>query len=97
MRGEICGIIVPRHEEILYGSVGRAASLRGQAPELAECVLPPGHTCDCHVFKTPEGQFIRWEDDWDCGCCEPEEDDRCYTYCEISLEEFKKLGGEERT
>lgn len=32
-----------------------------------------------------------WEDDYECGCCEPETDDRCYDFGEISPEEAMKL------
>lgn len=50
---------------------------------LAECVLGKAHY-EPHVFKTPEGKYIAWKDDMECGCCEPEEDDRCCFFWEIS-------------
>jgi hypothetical protein len=68
-----CGIIVPRREEILGSR---------EDGYLPECILNQNHKGP-HVFKTPEGKFVAWEDDWDCKCCESHEDSRCYTYFEI--------------
>ncbi len=74
-----CWIIVPRQHEIVD---------HRDDGYLAECILPYGHE-GFHVVHTPEGEYFYWEDDWDCDCCEPEEDSRCYIYGPIS--EFKVL------
>ncbi len=78
---ELCGIIVPRQEDIT-----------GDRHDgyLAECILKACHNGP-HVFQTPEGKYFSWEDDLDCGCCKPEEDDRCYLYQEITEEQFRAL------
>jgi hypothetical protein len=76
-----CGIIVPRRRDILG---------EGSDEYLPECIRGRGHRGP-HVFLTPEGKYIAWEDDWSCGCCKPEEDDRCYTYGEITEDDFRAL------
>jgi hypothetical protein len=73
----ICGIIMPRQTDVV--------SHRNDG-YLAECILESGHLGH-HIVKTLEGKFYAWEDDWGCGCCEPDEDDRCYTYWELSEQE----------
>lgn len=78
----ICGIIAPRQSDI----VGH----RGDG-YLAECILPYGYH-DKHLVRTPEGKFFVWEDDWDCDCCKPDEDDRCYVWKEISEPRAIELG-----
>ena len=76
-----CGIIVARREDILgYRSDGY----------LPECIRGRCH-CGPHVFLTPEGKYFSWEDDWKCGCCTPEEDDRCYLYQEITKDDYLAL------
>lgn len=76
-----CGIIVPRKEDII-----------GYRPDgyLPDCIRKSCHRGP-HVFLTPEGKYYSWEDDWKCGCCKPEDDDRCYLYQEITEEDFLKL------
>ena len=76
----LCGIIVPRQENIVSNETGY----------LAECILPKGHFCP-HVIKTPGGKYFQWKDDMNCGCCTPEEDDRCYEYWEITEPEVRRL------
>lgn len=49
----------------------------------ADCVLPVAHGGP-HEFVTPKGRRIAWEDDDSCGCCSPEEDDRCTVYWEVT-------------
>ena len=73
-----CGIIVARRHDIL-----------GDRKDgyLPVCVLRRNHIGP-HAFRTPEGKIFIWEDDWKCGCCAPDEDERCYTYGEISEKEF---------
>jgi hypothetical protein len=77
----ICGIIIPRREEIL-----------GDRPDgyLPGCIRGRGHSGP-HVFLTPEGKYFSWEDDWDCGCCKLEEDERCCLYQEITEGDFLAL------
>ena len=79
----LCGIIVPRQEEIID-------FIYDDGKYLAECIRGACHNGP-HVFLTPEGKYIQWEDDLDCGCCRPEEDEPCYTYNEITKEEFLAL------
>lgn len=73
-----CEIIVPRQKNVVgYRDDGY----------LAECILPDEHWSNpnsYHVVKTPEGKYFAWKDDWECDCCEPEEDGRCYVWWEIS-------------
>ncbi len=78
MSANICGIIVPRYQEI----VGERRD--GYLPQ---CVLARDHRGP-HVFRTPEGELVAWEDDWNCGCCSPEEDDRCYVYWPVTREDI---------
>jgi len=77
---ELCYANPPRKEDIFqdYGKCDTS------------CILPTAHWC-AHVFKLPDGRYIQWEDDFECDCCEPEEEDRCYTYGPISEEEVAKL------
>lgn len=76
-----CGIIVPRMKDII-----------GERSDnyLPECIRKRYHLGP-HVFLTPEGKYISWEDDYECGCCEPEDTDRCYVYRDITKEDFLVL------
>lgn len=77
----LCGIIVPRQNCVVgYRDDGY----------LAECILPYGHY-DFHVVRTPEDEYFAWWDDWDCDCCGPEEDQRCYVYTRIEESEVLAL------
>lgn len=77
----VCNVIVPRQSHIV--------GVRDDG-YLAACIRTSGHP-DKHLIKTPEGKFFTWEDDWDCGCCRPDEDDRCYDFEEITEQEAIKL------
>ncbi|MEI7480122.1 MAG: hypothetical protein WCJ59_00660 [bacterium] len=77
----LCKIILPRQAEIVGDKDGTY---------FAECIRKRCHSGP-HVFISPEGKYISWEDDWNCGCCRPEENDRCYTYVEISETDFLAL------
>lgn len=66
-----CGIIPPRRDEI----IGERSD--GYLPE---CILPKCHRSEHHLFLTPEGEYIKWEDDINCGCFKPEEEDRSVGY-----------------
>lgn len=79
---EICGIVPPRRHELL-----RYEDLQC----LCECIIPVDVLHSSHVFQKPDGSYMAWADDWECGCCEPEEHDRCYTYWEITEDEVHKL------
>lgn len=85
---ELCNILPARLNELLrhYGYYGD-----DQKECDASCVLPYAHFCLCHVFRLPDGRYIKWEDDYDCDCCEPDEEDRCYSSGEVSKEEVDKL------
>lgn len=78
---EICGIIVPRREDIL--------GYRNDE-YLPVCIRPRCHSGP-HVIKMPEGIYYAWEDDWSCGCCRPEEEDRCIHYWKIDEEDIPNL------
>jgi hypothetical protein len=67
MKATSCGIIAPRQEEMCGVDRG---------DYLAECVLPRSHY-GAHEFVTPDGRRYAWEYDYKCGCCPPEEDQRC--------------------
>jgi hypothetical protein len=79
-----CGIIATRQEDII-----------GNRDDgyFAECILER-HGWGPHVFRTPEGKIYAWEDDMECGCCEPDEDDRCTIYWEISETDLPKYQNE---
>lgn len=77
----ICGIVPPRRE----GVVGHRSD-----NYLGECILEKAHLPP-HLIKTPEGKYIEWEDDPNCGCCEPGEDDCCYLYSEVTEERAGQL------
>ena len=79
----ICGIIAPRQSDIV--------GYRGDG-YLAECILPYAHFGRPHVIRTPEGKFWAWEDDAECGCCEPDEVDRCYSFEEITPDKASECG-----
>jgi len=76
-----CGIMPVRHRDIIGDR---------EDNYLPECILPHDRTCPC-LIKTPEGRYFQWEDDDDCGCCPPEEDDRCYLYWEVTKEKAEEL------
>jgi hypothetical protein len=75
-----CGIVVQRRENDM--------GLKGTG---GECLRPMSHTDGRHLFKNPEGDYYTWEDDYDCGCCAPEEIDRCFVYGRVSEEEAQCL------
>lgn len=54
------------------------------------CLRLHPHWTGPHVFKTKDGRYFSWEDD-ECGCCEPEDTERCFVYEEISETEALKL------
>ncbi len=76
----LCHTLPPRREYIfqVYGKCN------------PECILPYAHWCG-HVFHLSDGRHVQWEDDWDCGCCEPDEEDRCYDTWFVSEEEVTEL------
>ena len=76
-----CGIIVPRREDIVGYS---------HDSYMAECILVRNHLGP-HVIELPGGKLIAWENDWECGCCKPEEDDRCFLYWEIQESDIPNL------
>jgi hypothetical protein len=78
---QICGIIPPRHRQVI------GYRRDGYVPE---CIRP-SHQMEPHIFLTPEGKYFAWQDDWDCDCCTPEEEDRCYVVGEISEAEALRL------
>jgi hypothetical protein len=78
---ECCWILPPRPEDMIGPR---------QDGYMPECLLPKPHYTP-HVFKTPEGKYIAWEDDMECGCCEPDEDDRCAVFWQISKQEFEEM------
>ncbi len=79
----MCLTIPPRREDII-----------GHRDDdyMGECILP--EHWGPHVLLTPEGQYIRWKTDCDCDpdcVCHDEEGDECYTFGEISFEEFQRI------
>lgn len=61
-----CGILPTRH----WGS---------NLGTCSECPLPQGHLGPHHSISSRYG-LIEWEDDYECGCCEPEDSDRCFWF-----------------
>ncbi len=76
---DICGIIVPRRDEIVVDE-----------RDIPECILSERHDGP-HLIKTLEGKYFQWEDDFECGCCKPDEDNRCYSFGEISEKVAQKI------
>lgn len=81
---EVCGIIPPRQDKILNHEF--------ESHEYtASCIRVVAHNGP-HLILTPSGKYIAWEDDDDCGCCSPEEDDRCCVYWPVTnAKELQKL------
>ena len=76
-----CGIIPPRSQDIIGDRLD---------DYLGECILKRAHLSP-HLIKTPEGRYIQWEDDPNCDCCQPSEDDHCYVSNEITEERARQL------
>jgi hypothetical protein len=53
--------------------------------------MPNIHYTKPHLVKTPEGKFYIWEDDDNCDCCRPGDDDQCYVFSEITEAEAELL------
>jgi len=77
---DVCGIIATRQRQM----VGYRHN-----HYVASCILTGSHQYGPHVIKTPDNKYIAWEDDMDCGCCEPEESDRCTIFWEIREDELQ--------
>ncbi len=87
MPREICAILPPREDDLLRRILGT-----DQGNYSPGCILPPGHYNSPHVFQTPDGKYFAWEDDYTCDCCpDPSDFEHCYTYREISEEEFRQM------
>lgn len=56
-----------------------------------DCLLPHGHHNKEHLFMNPDGEYFIWADDFQCGCCDPETEDRCFYYEKISTEDAQAL------
>ena len=52
------------------------------------CIKPNRHN-DAHVFKNDRGEYVEWEDNYDCPdlntCSCPEEGDMCIVYSRIDF------------
>jgi hypothetical protein len=80
MTERICGILVPRKEwDMHVGNDG------------GECLRSSSHTDGKHVLRNANGEYITWEDDPSCGCCEPGEDEHCFFYKKISQAQALRL------
>lgn len=84
MADEICGIIAPRQEDPLN------YDLFENKGSSAECIRTYAHFGP-HLVKTPSGKYFVWESEDDCGCCEIDDPDRCFTFGEITKEDAEKL------
>jgi hypothetical protein len=42
-------------------------------------------------MRIPDGRLIAWEDDWTCGCCKAEEEDRCVNFWYITEADLEAL------
>jgi len=65
---ETCGILPPGH------------ALQGDLKGCTGCTLPHGHTGRSHQDKSDRHGWVLWEDDYECGCCAPDEHDRCISF-----------------
>lgn len=81
MRVGTCGIIVPRRNDPAF----RLGSENG------DCLRYEFHTDGKHLFRNDRGEYILWEDDYSCGCCAPDEADRCTVFGFITEEEAREL------
>jgi hypothetical protein len=82
----ICYILPPR-----MGSTLRLIDAPpGSDPS---CLLASANHPEEHVFRLSDGRYFAWKDDWECDCCKPEEDDRCYVIWELTAEELRKYKG----
>ncbi len=76
-----CSTIFPR--------AGDFESQFGSEEHLSGCILSASHAGP-HVTKTVDGQFVQWESDYNCGCCGPDEDDRCVIFQKIEEKDVPK-------
>ncbi len=59
-----------------------------------ECLRAAPHRDGRHVFKTPDGRYMAWQDDYSCDCCGVDDDeagDRCFIFVEITEQEALEL------
>lgn len=68
----LCGILFPGSEYDFKDDTG--------------CLKPSGHN-DAHICKTPTGETVQWEDDYDCecGCWGDDDGIVCMLYSYTSL------------
>ena len=82
MNHKLCGI----------GPPGRETHNTGLDPAVSSgCLRPYAHNDFKHLFLNKYGKYILIEDDFECDCCAPEEDERCFVYQEVSEETAHKL------
>jgi hypothetical protein len=70
-----CGVIIPRKDSLFIKFTDSGI--------VCDCVLPIGHYGP-HIFRGSGGKYYQWEVDFSCDCCEPEDDDHCFVYGEVS-------------
>lgn len=75
-------------KKIVCGSI----FTRTDFEDISGCLKPNGHN-DYHVCKTKDGDFVAWEDDYNCkcGCWDDYENDEevCMVYWKVI--DFKKI------
>lgn len=87
MSERTCGIIARRFESMMTANY----SGRREDDYLPECILSACHLSDAHVFLTPNGIYVAWQDDDDCCCCASDEEDRCTIYREIAKRDLEEI------
>ena len=80
-----CGIMPCNNGEFWQRARGKSESRLDDS-----CILSDNHLSSEHMFQLPDGRYIFWETDWDCGCPEPECTD-CFTYAILSVREGEQL------
>ena len=81
----LCATLPPEPSQILGREVENGEDL--------SCLKPDTHRNDEHVFKTRDGEYIAWEVDDECGCCDDiqDEEDMCITYRSLTSREVREF------
>lgn len=88
----VLGGVLMNHKLCGLGPPGRETHNTGLDPAASSgCLRPYAHNDFKHLFLNKYGKYILIEDDFECDCCTPEEDERCFICAEVSEETARKL------